>query len=154
MVPAVAALAILSFFLYNLTQIERPEVVEGAVTFGDGTVVSDLRYDYSGAEDGHRVAVVKLTPGTETDLTFALHLNDEKQNIVAKVGEFKLSQYCKGEQVKECIFPISREGLDRSASLGIAAYKVPGSLLQVKEGRSDWDNHRALFPTLASKRLD
>ncbi|MCF5262679.1 hypothetical protein [Pseudomonas sp. PA-5-4A] len=130
-----------------MLSIEKPNIVDGKVTFIDGTHISKIKFDASDAEDRHKVAEITLTSGTQEDLNFAIHLNDSSQKIIFNVGDFPLKKYCQGKAVLKCSIPISRKEFEQSVSMGVAAYKVPGQLIQVKEGRADWDDHRALFST-------
>lgn len=148
-IPAVAVTAITASMIYMMTNIEKPKVADGKATFVDGTTISEVRFESSDAVDKHRIAVIKLVTGTTKGLSFAVHLNDSTQKIFSNVGDFPLAKYCQGEKVLECSIPISREDFDKSVTLGIAAYTVPSQLIEVKEGKADWDNHRAIFSTLA-----
>jgi hypothetical protein len=149
-IPAVALVAIAGSMVYSMSSIDKPAVAQGSATFIDGTKISEVRFESTDAEDKHKNAVIKLVPGTEKGLSFAVHLNDSDRKILTNVGDFPLATYCKGDAVLECIIPIGHDAFDKSVSLGIAAYKIPGQLLQVKEGVSDWDDHRAIFSTKSS----
>jgi hypothetical protein len=133
--------------VYAMASIEKPKIVDGNVTFVDGTKISEVSYQSSDSVDKHKIALIKLIPGTQTGMTFAIHLNDSSQKILSNVGDFPLSQYCKGDKSLECTIPIARDEFEKSVTLGIAAYVTPGQLIQITEGRADWDDHRAIFST-------
>ena len=147
-IPAFATVAMATGMIYSMLSIEKANVVDGNITFIDGTHISSIKFESSDTEDRHKVAEITLTSETQEDLNFAIHLNDSSQKITFNVGDFPLKKYCQGKAVLKCSIPISRKEFEQSVSMGIAAYKVPGQLIQVKEGRADWDDHRALFPTV------
>ena len=146
LIPAIAVAAVAASMIYSMLSIEKPKIVDGKVTFIDGTTISEVKYESSDSVDKHKVALIKITPGTLTGLSFAIHLNDSSQKILSNVGDFPLAKYCQGDKLLECIIPISREDFENAVTLGIAAYAIPGQLVQIKEGRADWDDHRAIFP--------
>lgn len=117
------------------------------IVFADGTTISDVRFDPTDSLDKHKLAVMKVVRGKESSLAFAVHLNDDKQNIAENEGDFELAKFCTGSDVLTCSIPLSLNGFEHSKSLGIVAYSKPGTQLQVKEGHSDWDGHRAIIPT-------
>lgn len=142
-VPALATAAIMTSMIYSLATMDPP--TDGEATHADGLKIYDIQFSDSYANDAHKIAEFKLLPGTESGLNLALHLNDDKKNIISKVGEFPVSEYCQGDKILNCKMPINNESYMKAATLGIAAYKVPGQLLAVQDGVSDWDGHRALF---------
>ncbi|MDT6917593.1 hypothetical protein [Pseudomonas atacamensis] len=147
LIPALAIIAITTSMVYSMASIEKPTSVDGKVIFIDGTTISDLSYQPTDTEDKHKVVFFKLAPGTQAGLIFAIHLNDSNQKILINAGDFPLAKYCQGGKVLECRFPIPDKALEQSETLGIAAYAIPGQLIQIQEGRADWDDHRAIFPT-------
>ncbi|RJX79977.1 hypothetical protein [Pseudomonas sp. LS-2] len=148
-IPAIAIVAIAGGMVYSMSTPDKTVVVQNSATFVDGTKITDVKFQPSDAADKHLVAVIKLVPGTEKGLSFAVHLNDADKKILTNVGDFPLATYCKGDAALECNIPIASDSFDKSSSLGIAAYKIPGQLMQVREGVSDWDDHRAIFLTKA-----
>ena len=147
LIPATAILAVATSMIYSMASIEKPKNIDGKVIFIDGTTISELSYQSTDSEDKHKVAFFKLSPGTQTGMIFAIHLNDASQKILSNVGDFPTEKYCQGDKILECRIPISREVFDKSVTMGVAAYATPGQLIQVQEGRADWDDHRAIFPT-------
>ncbi|MBN2975183.1 hypothetical protein [Pseudomonas lactucae] len=145
-ISAVVIAAVVAGVIYTSTATVSPAVSK-SVVFVDGTTISDLRFDSTDSSDKHKLAVMKVVPGKESGLSFAVHLNDDKQNIAENVGDFALAKFCTGGDVLTCAIPISLNGFERSKSLGVVVYSKPDAQLQVKEGRSDWDGHRAIFPT-------
>ncbi|KQM46827.1 hypothetical protein ASE80_15185 [Pseudomonas sp. Leaf15] len=145
-IPAVAVAAIVAGIIYTSTATQSP-VASKKTVFADGTTISDLRFDSTDSLDKHKLAVMKVARGKESGLSFAVHLNDDKQAIAENVGDFELAKFCTGTDVLTCSIPLSLSGFEHSKSLGVVAYSTPGVQLVVKEGRSDWDGHRAIFPT-------
>jgi len=148
-VPAVAVAAISFSMIYFIANIEKPLMAPGKAVFVDGTIISDVIFEPAVPEDKHKLVIMKVTKGKESGLAFAIHLNDQKQQIAVNVGDFDLLKYCIGDDVLTCSMPLPRDGFNNSKSMGIAAYKTPDQLLELKEGRSDWNSHRALFSTVS-----
>ncbi|UIN54934.1 hypothetical protein [Pseudomonas kribbensis] len=147
LIPATAIAAITISMVYSMVSIEKAKFVDGKAIFIDGTTISDLSYQPTDTEDKHKVVFFKLAPGKQSSLVFAIHLNDSSQKILTNAGDFPLEKYCQGEKILECRMPIPRQAFDQSRTLGIAAYSIPGQLIQIQEGKADWDDHRAIFPT-------
>lgn len=146
-IPLTAIIAIASSMIYSMASIEKPKFVDGKVTFVDGTIISDLSYQTSESEDKHKIAYFKVAAGTQAGLVFAIHLNDSSQKILTNAGDFPFAKYCQGDKIHECRIPLPSEAFDQSTTLGVAVYVTPGQLIQIQEGRADWDDHRAIFPT-------
>jgi hypothetical protein len=145
MAPLLITAMISASMIYSMATIEKPKVIAGRAVFIDGRIISDIRFEATDAEDKHQLIVMKTKPGTEATFKFAVHINDEKQNIIVNIGEFDQARYCTGNGELTCSIPAPREGLERGDSIGIASFMTSGALMEVKEGRSDWDAHRALF---------
>ncbi|RJX79980.1 hypothetical protein [Pseudomonas sp. LS-2] len=144
--PVTVTIAIMLAMVLSIAVNEKPKQVAGQAKFKDGTVISNLRFETSDSEDGHKIAVFSLHTGTTGNLKFAVHLNDSSHNIQAKAGDFTVASFCKGEGILTCSIPIEHVPFDEAATVGIAAYATPNELIPVIEGLSDWDEHRALFP--------
>lgn len=147
LIPATAIVVIATSMIYSIASIEKPKNIDGKAIFVDGTTISELSYQSTDSEDRHKVVIFKLSPGTQAGIIFAIHLNDANQKILSNAGDFPAAKYCEGNKILECRIPISRGEFDKSITMGVAAYATRGQLIQVQEGRADWDDHRAIFPT-------
>jgi hypothetical protein len=146
MAPLLVTAMILASMIYSMATIEKPKIIAGKAVFIDGRIISDIRLEATDAEDKHQSIIFKTQPGPDASSKFAVHINDEKQNITVNIGMFDQATYCTGNGELTCSIPVPREGLLQGHSIGIAIIMASGALMEVKEGRSDWDAHRALFP--------
>lgn len=149
--PAVAVVAIAATMTFSLMSVEKPVYTKGSADFADGASITDVRFEPTDAEDGHRLMVFKLKQGSSAGAAFAVHLNkigsgQEKNEILQVVGDFPVATYCSGAPI-ECKIPLEKDTFERSVSAGVAMYVTAGQLIPVTKGWADWDDHRALFST-------
>lgn len=149
-VPVLALTAVLGSMAASLLTVEKPVIVKGVTDFLDGTSITEVKFEPTDAEDGHRLMVFKLKQGTSNNAKFAVHLNKSaegnKMEIFQVVGDFPIANYCAGTPL-ECKIPLAKDAFEQSASAGVALYATVGQLIPITKGWADWDDHRALFST-------
>ena len=145
--PVLAIAAVTASLIHAITSEKPPKYEDNVATFAHSMKIEGFQIQDAHAADRHKLAVFTMTPGAMTGITLGVHLAGPNGELVEKVGEFEVSKYCTGTSPLTCSIPLSLDGFERSQNLGLAAYKIPGQLLEVTYGRSDWDGHRALFFT-------
>ena len=168
--PALTTVTALVFLLTTMfgASFFRPSTISGidegsanaflsapSTNLVDGEATFDGRYTVMGWQptfSSNDLVMIDILLRAKTDVVpndiLALHLNDAASNIVDKPGDVLLDKAAKlipaGTSWIQR-FTVPAQMFEQSKSIGLAMYKNPALLFDVKGGGSDWGGKRLIL---------